>query len=213
MKLNKILLAAVLALSPQTKAGTVKEDQQGKLNLALKFGSTFQLNGRRLEDRKVSFAIDEYLIEVQFRKESSVRESDEETLLVGDLIFAGRRQFRAYQGNVIFGYAFYGLQRPYVDARVYGHVTGGIQLEKVVMEVETQRIPSDIKLDILLGGGARAEVSYPLSHKIPLRFVRNLEVGIGATFDYLSPQIDIPEDLKSRVYLSAYGLIGISKRH
>lgn len=213
MKLHKIILAAILALCSQTQADTVKENKQGKLNLALKFGSTFQLTGRRSEDRRVSFAVDEYLIEVQFRKESSIRESDEETLLVGDLIFTGRRQFRAYQGNVVFGYSFFGLQRPYIDARIYGHVTGGIQLEKVVMKLEDQKIPNDIRLDILLGGGARAEVSYPLSHKIPLRFVRSLEVGLGTTVDYLSPQIDIPEDLKSRVYLSAYGFLGISKRH
>ncbi len=214
----KLLLAFILATSSKIEQPKIQPQQQTqqvessrKLNLALKFGYSMR-DGIPYQERRASLGIDGYLIEMQFRRENSERDLGQETNYFSNGIsFTGERASRIFQSNVIFGYAFYESQKPFIDIRFYGQVMGGIQLTKNTLEVEQQKIPTDPELDILLGTGAKLEISHSLSYWTKLFLLRNLEIGVGAFAEYLSGQLEISEP-ESKSYYGGYISIGISKK-
>ncbi len=217
----RLILAFILATSPakadQQKIGpkqkqqTVQQEHSGKLNLALKFG--YSMHARiPYQERRASLTIDEYLIEIQFRKENSERDLGQETnYFINGISFTGERASRNFQSNVIFGYAFYENERRFLNTRFYGQVMGGIQLTKNTLKVEQEKIPTDPNLDFLLGTGARLELSHPINSWTKLFLLRNLEIGLGAFVEYLSSQLEIPES-DSRLYYGGYLSLGLSKK-
>lgn len=213
----RLILAFILATSspkiepPKQKEQPVQQEPSGKLNLALKFG--YSMHARVLyQERRASLTIDEYLIEIQFRKENSERDLGQETnYFTNGISFTGERASRNFQSNVIFGYAFYENQKRFLNTRFYAQVMGGIQLTKNTLKVEQEKIPTDPNLDFLLGTGARLELSHPVNSWTKLFLLRNLEIGLGAFVEYLSSQLEIPES-DSRLYYGGYLSLGLSKK-
>lgn len=218
---SKLFLALALATSTQRveppkqpatadNKETQKQDASGRLNLALKFGYTMRDN-KPYQERRASLTIDGYLVEIQFRREDSERDLGQETSYVSGLVFSGERRSRIFQGNIVFGYAFYENERRFLNTRVYSQVMGGLQLTKNTLELEKERIPTDPELDLLLGTGARIEFSHPINSWTKIFFLRNLEFGLGALVEYLSGQLEISKP-ESKFYYGGYLSLGISKR-
>ena len=190
---------------------TPKEKNLERLSLGLKYGRDWQ-NSTSYDDRRAALAIDEYLIEMQFRKEGGERISrEEQEFTVSGLTIKGKQRSQLFQVNVIFGYALYQNRNSWMEFKVYGQVLGGLQLEKRLLILEGDDLPIDQDLNFLLGGGGRTELAHRISKWTSWPFLRSLELGVGATVDYLGEQGDIKEP-QSKVYYGGYLLARIAKK-
>ncbi|MEK6901793.1 MAG: hypothetical protein AABX37_05595 [Nanoarchaeota archaeon] len=222
MGLRELVLAALITIVPaysyatestpalpQPELPTPETKKETAADLSLKYGRS-RREDISFHDSRASLGIDDFLIEVGFRKEIVEREEND-TLSVAGLHMKGERQFRTYQVNFIFGYALYRWNIPSFKVRIDSQVMGGIQLDKNVLSVEGENIPGDPKLDFLLGTGIRLEVAHPLAYWTKIPFLRNIELGAGIFGEYLSEQVEITEP-QSDVYWGGYGLVRIARK-
>lgn len=221
MSLRRLVLAACCSLPSVSQADSPKTEQseqpkpekppprgsaspafdQLSLDLSGKYGYTWR-KGFLFEEMGASIGLERILFGLQLRQESSPREKPD-TLTIAGVEVEGTRSYRLFQVNFLFGYAFYHLQRSWLEAKVYADVLGGIQLDKSEFTAESSTIPGSPTLDFLLGAGARLEATYKLSHLTNLRFLRNLELGLGVAADYLSERV-VRKDPERGIYLGGY---------
>lgn len=222
MGLRELVLAAVItalpvpsyaeesaSAKPQLELPAPEIKKETAIDLSLKYGRS-RREDISFEERRASLGIDDFLIEVGFRKEIVEREEND-TLSVAGLNMKGERQFRTYQVNFIFGYALYKWNKPSFKIRIDGQVMGGIQLDKNVIHVEGEGIPGDPKLDFPLGTGVRVELAHPIAYWTKIPFLRNVELGVGVFGEYLSEQVEITEP-QSDMYWGGYGLVRIARK-
>ncbi len=205
MGLRELVLAAVVTTLPLSASA----DQRTRLGLGLKYGFS-QGNDQSFNRKEASLGINGYLINLSFLKEEEERE-EPDTVEVSGLRFEGTRRHRTHQANVGFGYEVTRWQTNPLHLALIGHVTGGIQLETSYLQLKGERIPGNPYLDFLLGGGVILELVHPIAYWTRIPVLRHLELGIGATAEYLSEQVDITKP-QSGIYVGGHGLIRMGRK-
>lgn len=210
------LPVSVRAEEPQTTVEVYRDQttttdrsaERTRLGLGLKYGYT-KGNDRLFARKEASLDINGYLISLRFLKEDDERE-EADTIEVANVKLAGMRRYQTHQANVGFGYELSRFRWQYAEAALYGHVTGGIQLDTNYLQLEGEKIPGKPEIDFLLGAGVLTELNHPLVWtQIP--FVENVDVGLGVTAEYLSEQVEIQKP-EEGLYYGIYGLVRIGKK-
>ena len=161
MGLRELVLAAVVSSLPipvpaEERQTTVevyqdpttttvdRSAERTRLGLGLKYGYT-KGNDKLFVRKEASLGINGYLISIRFLKEEGERE-EADTIDVANMKLAGIRKYQTHQANVGFGYELHRFLWEYAEAALYGHVTGGIQLDTNYLELEYEKIPGNRKL-------------------------------------------------------------------
>ena len=212
MNLRHVALVALAASIPHLSYGeenTAPAKKDTEVDLSLKYGLS-RRDGISFEERRASLGIDDFLIEVGFRREIEER-GENDTLSVAGLSMKGERQFRTYQVNFIFGYAPLKISMDYLELTSFGQVMGGIQMNKNVLNVKGENIPGDPQFEFPLGAGMRLEAAHPIAYWTTFPFLKNLELGAGFFGEYLVDQVEITEP-QSDLYWGGYGLVRIGRK-
>lgn len=205
MGLREIVLAGLLSVF----SVSAHAEQRTRLGLGLKYGFS-QGNDQSFNRKEASLGINGYLINLSFLKEEEERE-EPDTVEVSGLRLEGTRRHRTHQANVGFGYEVTRWQTNPLQLALIGHVTGGIQLETSYLQLKGEKIPGNPNLDFLLGGGVILELVHPVAYWTRIPVLRHLELGIGATAEYLSEQVDITKP-QSGIYVGGHGLIRMGRK-
>ncbi len=210
MGLREIVLAGLVAALPVSAQAEESETATADhLSLGLKYGYTSGIDKPFIR-KEASLGINGYLVSIRFLKEEEERE-EADVIEVAGLRLEGTRRHRTHQANISFGYGMYQFRRHYVNASLYGYVTGGIQLDTDYLQLPRERIPGSPEIDFLLGSGLLVEIVHPLAYWGQLPLLRNLEIGLGGTVEYLSEQVDIKEP-EEGVYLGGHVVVRIGRK-
>ncbi|KHO49542.1 MAG: hypothetical protein QT02_C0005G0024 [archaeon GW2011_AR9] len=176
----------------------VNVPQEEKLSLTLRYGFLWRKGENpsllRYTVKGSSLGINGYLVGIRFLEENPERTAPEKISVIG-LELEGTRTFRTYEADIMFGYELYRISNNFLNLSLAGQIIGGMLLDTNYFEGrmsdgQSQRIPGNMTLDFLLGGGLQGEAAFHL----PVRWTAiPLSMGGGGTLEYLSEQVSLTE--------------------
>lgn len=222
MSLRSLVLAAFIASIVPTNS-KAEEEPTPTTNLELEeFGRT-ETGGiaikrglswgdeKRYTSTAAALLTDSYLAEFRLRREEAPRQRIEDEIEIAGITLAGTRRYRAYQADFTFGMELAGRARRWYDLKLYGQVTGGLQVVKNNLFIgegaERERLPGDPDVGFYAGGGGRGEAVF----RIPRIGSYYFSVGVGGTIEYLNDMSEFADDPVNGVNYGAYGLLRLSR--
>lgn len=185
----------------------LEDTREDRLNLSLQYGYSYA-DEKIFTGKGASLGIDGYLVAIRLRQENEPYREEPDELKVAGFTLRGTRRYRMYHADVSFGYAFWQPYWRYVDVKIYGQVTGGIQLDTNYIKIEGEKIPGNLDLDFLVGGGSRIETAF----RIPERWTYvPLSLGLGGVSEYLSSQVNVIDEKETAFHWSWYAFLRISR--
>ena len=176
----------------------VNPSKEEKFGLTLRYGFLWRKGEDpsllRYTAKGASLGINGYLVSIRFLEESPERTAPEKISVIG-LELEGTRTFRTYEADIMFGYELYRGSNDFLNLSLVGQIIGGMLLdtnyfEGKMSDGQSQRIPGNMTLDFLLGGGVQGEAAFHL----PVRWTTiPLSIGGGGTLEYLSEQVSLTE--------------------
>lgn len=166
---------------------------------------------KRYTTTAAALLTDSYLAEFRLRREEAPRQRIADEIKIAGLTLAGMRRYRAYQADFTFGMELAERARRWYDLKLYGQVTGGLQVVKNNLFVgegeERERLPGDPEVGFYAGGGGRGEAVF----RIPRIGSYYFSIGIGGTVEYLRDLDDFLQEPVDGINYGAYGLVRLSR--
>ena len=166
---------------------------------------------KRYTSTAAALLTDSYLAEFRLRREEAPRQRIEDEIKIAGITLEGIRRYRAYQADFTFGMELAERARRWYDLKLYGQVTGGLQVVKNNLFVgegeERERLPGDPEVGFYAGGGGRGEAVF----RIPRIGSYYFSVGLGATVEYLRDLDDFLQQPINGVNYGVYGLVRLSR--
>lgn len=218
MSLRSVLLAVVLSASSlaaeeTTTTNNVELEEYGRTEtggIGIKRGHSWGDN-KRYTTTAAALLTDSYLAEFRLRREEAPRQRIEDEIKIAGITLAGTRRYRAYQTDFTFGMELYERARRWYDLKVYGQVTGGLQVVKNNLFIgegeERERLPGDPEVGFYAGGGGRGEAVF----RIPRIGSYYFSIGVGTTVEYLKDLDEFVSQPVNGINYGAYGLLRLSR--